>query len=434
MLKEVEAPHHLGNIVERKGQFREWLVADQAHDEILGLARQGNLQALSVYLNRHLIPHGAHVKLKQKDDALHILIVVMRDTENQGLLTVAQNLLLRLSPAGIQTVKIYTQVLGQNQATLKQKFSIPSAAARSALDRSTVDRPSVDRPTVDRATVDRPIGGAKSTYASSPSGGYPSTRAGHQPLHPKASYPVSQPTAYSPKYPASEATPSHTTPQRYSVAEFLSQATDIKDLQILQRHPFVTGACPKCGHSFKNSATPPKYWDCPKCGWKDDLSSAIPRNKIHAGSAQTSLTESKRLGDYLVEAGLLTDSQIEVALTDQLTTGLRFGEVLVRRGWVKEETIEYLMQKVILPERAGLDQNLSSILASSRNLLRTILQEPSESPLPPAGSLSTRFDGAVAASEARDSAPALPSPAKLPNERETLILPDLDMSEYLKDA
>ncbi|MCG9889902.1 MAG: hypothetical protein MH252_02355 [Thermosynechococcaceae cyanobacterium MS004] len=399
-------------------------MADQAHDEILGLARQGNLQALSVYLNRHLIPHGAHVKLKQKDDALHVLIVVMRDTENQGLLTVAQNLLLRLSPAGIQTVKIYTQVLGQNQATLKQKFSISAAAARSAADRQTLDRP----------TVDRPAGGAKSTYTPNPVGGYPSTRAGHQTLHPRASYPVGQPTAYAPKYPASDAAPSQATPQRYSVAEFLSQATDIKDLQVLQRHPFVTGACPKCGHSFKNSATPPKYWDCPKCGWKDDLSSAIPRNKIHAGSAQTSLTESKRLGDYLVEAGLLTDSQIEVALTDQLTTGLRFGEVLVRRGWVKEETIEYLMQKVILPERAGLDQNLSSILASSRNLLRTILQEPSESPLPPADSLSTRFDGAVAASEARDSAPALPSPAKLPNERETLILPDLDMSEYLKDA
>jgi hypothetical protein len=60
----------------------------------------------------------------------------------------------------------------------------------------------------------------------------------------------------------------------------------------------------------------------------------------------------KPLGAYLVEAGLLTDAQVGVALADQGTTFLPFGEIVVTRGWVKEQTIEYLMQKVILPERS----------------------------------------------------------------------------------
>lgn len=59
----------------------------------------------------------------------------------------------------------------------------------------------------------------------------------------------------------------------------------------------------------------------------------------------------KRLGGYLVEAGLLTTGQVDVALNDQKLTGMRFGEILAARGWVKQQTIEYLMDKVVLPEQ-----------------------------------------------------------------------------------
>jgi hypothetical protein len=59
----------------------------------------------------------------------------------------------------------------------------------------------------------------------------------------------------------------------------------------------------------------------------------------------------KRLGSYLLEAELLTQAQVDVALADQQVTGMQFGEILVARGWIKQQTIEYLMQKVILPER-----------------------------------------------------------------------------------
>jgi O-methyltransferase domain len=60
---------------------------------------------------------------------------------------------------------------------------------------------------------------------------------------------------------------------------------------------------------------------------------------------------SKPLGTYLVEAGLLTPEQVNDALNEQKQTDQRFGEVLSSKGWVRQETIEYVMDKVVLPER-----------------------------------------------------------------------------------
>ncbi len=77
------------------------------------------------------------------------------------------------------------------------------------------------------------------------------------------------------------------------------------------------------------------------------------RDSIDRYQVQTAppLTPAKRLGSYLIEAGLLTTAQVEVALNDQKSTGMRFGEILAARGWVKQQTVEYLMKKVVLPER-----------------------------------------------------------------------------------
>lgn len=60
---------------------------------------------------------------------------------------------------------------------------------------------------------------------------------------------------------------------------------------------------------------------------------------------------TKRLGDYLVEAELVTPAQIEVALADQRATGARLGDILVARGWVRKGTIEFIMERVVLPDR-----------------------------------------------------------------------------------
>jgi hypothetical protein len=91
----------------------------------------------------------------------------------------------------------------------------------------------------------------------------------------------------------------------------------------------------------------------------------------------------KRLGGYLVEAGLLTPGQIDVALNDQKLTGMRFGEILAARGWVKQQTIEYLMKKVVLPEQqqtAKPNQTHKSTLRQERTLHQRDLEDSSFSP------------------------------------------------------
>ena len=354
------------------------VVAVQAGDEIIQLAAQGNLQALSVYLNRHVIPSGAHIKVKSKSDALHILVVFMRAMDDQKLLDSLKTLLIQLRPQNTDQIKLYSQILGKNQPTLRDTFTLaatPAHQPKSLEDRTVLISPQPSSPT---PTV-------------------------------QASASLTQSAA-----PSSEET-------RYSIAEYLSQITNLDELQILQKHPFFTGVCPHCQHEFQDTATPPRFWDCPACGWKDDLSELIPRHQLMEKRHSTTFHESKRLGDYLVDAGLLTQSQIEVALEDQLNTGLRLGDVLARRGWVKEETIEYLMQKIILPERSGAYQNAASYLESSRNLLKNLLQKNRSS--------ETVSRNGMNPTPEKAQAPQLPprNTGKLAHERETLILPDLDI-------
>lgn len=57
-------------------------------------------------------------------------------------------------------------------------------------------------------------------------------------------------------------------------------------------------------------------------------------------------TDSKRLGDHLIAAGLIHPYQLEVAIHDQQRTGLRLGEIVVARGWVKEEILEDLVNRL----------------------------------------------------------------------------------------
>lgn len=64
----------------------------------------------------------------------------------------------------------------------------------------------------------------------------------------------------------------------------------------------------------------------------------------------------KLIGEYLIEAGLLTQAQVGVVLTDQNTSTMMFGEIIATRGWVKPQTIEYLVEKIIEPERKSLQQ------------------------------------------------------------------------------
>jgi hypothetical protein len=80
------------------------------------------------------------------------------------------------------------------------------------------------------------------------------------------------------------------------------------------------------------------------------------RNSSNAPSPCADVAQQP-LGSYLIEAGLLTTAQVDVALNDQRLTGMRFGEVLTARGWVKEQTVEFFVQKVMVPERQSVAQS-----------------------------------------------------------------------------
>lgn len=91
----------------------------------------------------------------------------------------------------------------------------------------------------------------------------------------------------------------------------------------------------------------------------------------------TTSSSSKRLGGYLVEAGLITPAQVDVALNDQkIMDGMRFGEILNARGWVKQQTVEYFMKKIVEPERRAVEQAQQKRLATERELLERSANPP----------------------------------------------------------
>ena len=78
-----------------------------------------------------------------------------------------------------------------------------------------------------------------------------------------------------------------------------------------------------------------------------------PAEPLHGLSSEWSSSDNRRLGSYLLEAGLINHAQIEVVLNDQqMMQEMRFGEVLVARGWIKPETIDFFMRRVVEPARS----------------------------------------------------------------------------------
>jgi hypothetical protein len=331
-------------------------VVDVNEQKILQLAAQGNLQAVAVVLNRHLIAEGVHIKVKANNRCLQILLKAPEGANQPAVLQILQQQMVHLQTNAFDIVKIYTPLPGTQTANLVHSFQLTPSSSAAAQE--------------------------------------------HRPDH----------------------VHNQTETGRVSVADFLARVTNLDDLKTLKSHPFFTGQCPQCGAAYEYGELP-VYWDCSRCSWKDDLSSMM--SQIKDLKPKTTAAEMKRLGNYLMEAGLLTESQINVALADQEITGMRLGEALVRRGWVKEETIEYLMKKVILPER---QHTTEGDLGVSRNLVQALLKQlpNSASASPPSPSNGQRQPSPADNNQSRPL-------SAVPNERATLVLPDLDIGEHLED-
>ena len=54
----------------------------------------------------------------------------------------------------------------------------------------------------------------------------------------------------------------------------------------------------------------------------------------------------KPLGEILVEAGLVSLAQIEIALQEQSQSNLKIGEILALHGWIKQETADFFCRKM----------------------------------------------------------------------------------------
>jgi hypothetical protein len=170
------------------------------------------------------------------------------------------------------------------------------------------------------------------------------------------------------------------------------------------------------------------------------------------------LSRSKKIGAYLVDAALLTTAQTEVALCDQQATGMRFGEILVKRGWLKEETIEFLMKNVILPQRAAARRKaglvaqrtqrriahklsaplLPKSLQANTHTRSTLVDTVTAEPLPSSSRLPSPVPSPVTTLHSRETLAThhIPDCIDLPpqavstlHSRETLITHDLELED-----
>ncbi|MCD6487348.1 MAG: Flp pilus assembly complex ATPase component TadA [Syntrophobacterales bacterium] len=102
----------------------------------------------------------------------------------------------------------------------------------------------------------------------------------------------------------------------------------------------------------------------------------------------------KKLGELLVNAGLLTEDQLGQALDGQKKAGLKLGQYLIQEGWVREDQIIDQISKQLnvekyIPEKYPIDQDLASLvpfdiaqkyqvtpLKKKRNLLTIAMADP----------------------------------------------------------
>ncbi|WP_337885796.1 hypothetical protein [Fischerella thermalis] len=84
--------------------------------------------------------------------------------------------------------------------------------------------------------------------------------------------------------------------------------------------------------------------------------------------------QSKPLGMYLVEAELITPTELNIALEEQKVSGKLLGEILVKLGFIKQPTIEYFMEKVVLPERQKFNKTSSDADKSKSKHLTVVEQ------------------------------------------------------------
>ncbi|MCS7031638.1 MAG: hypothetical protein NZL92_08925 [Gloeomargarita sp. SKYG116] len=130
---------------------------------------------------------------------------------------------------------------------------------------------------------------------------------------------------------------------------------------------------------------------------------------------------TKPIGEYLVDAGLLEQSQVEEALAEQRVTGRRFGDIVVSRGWLQPQTIEYWMKNVIIPHRRATQRSQSG------SGQKTQRQVPPPPPLP---RVKPPEETLIIGTESASIPPEPLPPVKDAHNQETLILEWKDLPPF----
>ena len=109
-------------------------------------------------------------------------------------------------------------------------------------------------------------------------------------------------------------------------------------------------ACVKKGEKGKKAASSMKVPGMSTAKKRLQKTGPVPTpaaNPTHSVDPQASSPFStqrvQRVGDRLVEAGVINSTQLQVALYDQKAMKLRLGDVLIARGWTDQSTLDSVL-------------------------------------------------------------------------------------------
>lgn len=94
-----------------------------------------------------------------------------------------------------------------------------------------------------------------------------------------------------------------------------------------------------------------------------------------------------RIGQVMILAGIVSPSQVEVALIDQqMQPHLKLGDIFVMRGWIDQATVEYFATMLPLMKNARSKLRLGEYLVCSYLLteaqVEELLAEQEQTPIP----------------------------------------------------
>ena len=62
---------------------------------------------------------------------------------------------------------------------------------------------------------------------------------------------------------------------------------------------------------------------------------------------KSNLDSSRKIGECLIDAGLINDAQLNYALSEQPSVRLKVGEIMVRHGWLTQKTVDFFVAELL---------------------------------------------------------------------------------------